>query len=211
MHKKLFIPGPTEVAPDVLQKMATPMIGHRSKDASKLQTGNQRQDAQGVLHAEPDPPLHQLGSGLMEGSIRSLTAKRAIVFSVGAFGNRWFKMAEANNVPADKLESEWGKPTTPRNGGQVPRHRQVRRLHRHAQRDQHRHHEPGRGDRRGPEEIPRRPLARRYGQLDGRREDRSGQARHRRLHHLDAEGARPSSRAWRSAPSSRARSNTASR
>jgi aspartate aminotransferase-like enzyme len=53
------------------------------------------------------------GSGLMEGSIRSLTAKRAIVFSVGAFGNRWFKMAEANGVGADKHEAEWGQPTTP--------------------------------------------------------------------------------------------------
>jgi len=37
MHKKLFIPGPVEVRQDVLEKMATPMIGHRSKDASALQ------------------------------------------------------------------------------------------------------------------------------------------------------------------------------
>jgi aspartate aminotransferase-like enzyme len=37
MHKKLFIPGPVEVTEDVLQKMATPMIGHRTKDASMLQ------------------------------------------------------------------------------------------------------------------------------------------------------------------------------
>ena len=32
MHKKLFIPGPVEVRPDVLEKMATPMIGHRGKN-----------------------------------------------------------------------------------------------------------------------------------------------------------------------------------
>ena len=37
MHKKLFIPGPVEVRKDVLEKMATPMIGHRSKEASELQ------------------------------------------------------------------------------------------------------------------------------------------------------------------------------
>ena len=37
VHKKLFIPGPVEVRTDVLDKMATPMIGHRSKDASALQ------------------------------------------------------------------------------------------------------------------------------------------------------------------------------
>ena len=37
MHKSLFIPGPVNVRDDVLQKMATPMIGHRTKDASILQ------------------------------------------------------------------------------------------------------------------------------------------------------------------------------
>jgi aspartate aminotransferase-like enzyme len=49
----------------------------------------------------------------MEGSIRSLTAKRAVVFSIGAFGNRWAKLAKSNNVPVDKVEAEWGQPTLP--------------------------------------------------------------------------------------------------
>jgi aspartate aminotransferase-like enzyme len=53
------------------------------------------------------------GSGLMEGAIRSCTRKRAAVFSVGAFGDRWFKMAKTNGVPADKISSVPGKPTTP--------------------------------------------------------------------------------------------------
>ena len=113
MHKKLFIPGPTEVAPEVLAKMATPMIGHRSKDASNLQR-EISEKLRTVFHTKNPILLSTTsGSGLMEGSIRSLTAKRAIVFSVGAFGNRWYKMAEANGIPADKVESEWGHPTTP--------------------------------------------------------------------------------------------------
>ncbi|GAI79603.1 unnamed protein product, partial [marine sediment metagenome] len=37
MYKKLFVPGPTNVKEDVLQKMATQMISHRTKEASKLQ------------------------------------------------------------------------------------------------------------------------------------------------------------------------------
>jgi len=52
------------------------------------------------------------GSGLMEGAVRSCTQKRAAVFSCGNFGNRWFAMAEDNNVPADKFEVEWGLPNT---------------------------------------------------------------------------------------------------
>jgi aspartate aminotransferase-like enzyme len=113
MHKKLFIPGPTEVAPEVLAKMATPMIGHRSKDASNLQREISDKLRKVFYTSNPIILSTTSGSGLMEGSIRSLTAKRAIVFSVGAFGNRWFKMAEANGVPADKHEAEWGHPTTP--------------------------------------------------------------------------------------------------
>lgn len=113
MKKKLFIPGPTEVAPDVLQKMATPMIGHRTKDASQLQREITEKLRKVMYTAGPVLLSTSSGSGLMEGSIRSLTAKRAIVFSVGAFGDRWFKMAEANGVPADKHSSELGKPTLP--------------------------------------------------------------------------------------------------
>ena len=113
MHKKLFIPGPTEVHPDVLAKMATPMIGHRSKDASNLQRGISEKLQKLMYTKNPILLSTTSGTGLMEGSLRSLTAKRAIVFSVGAFGNRWFETAERNGVPADKHEAVWGQPTTP--------------------------------------------------------------------------------------------------
>ncbi len=49
----------------------------------------------------------------MEGAIRCCTAKRAIVFSVGTFGNRWHEIAAGNGVPADKHEVEWGKGLRP--------------------------------------------------------------------------------------------------
>ena len=52
------------------------------------------------------------GSGLMEAAVRSCTAKKAAIFSVGAFGKRWYDMAVRNNVPADLYASEWGEITT---------------------------------------------------------------------------------------------------
>lgn len=113
MHKRLFIPGPVEVSGDVLQKMAMPMIGHRTKDASNLQrsiSGKMKK----VMYTESEILLStSSGSGLMEGAVRSCTRKRAAVFSIGAFGDRWHKMALGNGVPADKFSSEPGKPTTP--------------------------------------------------------------------------------------------------
>jgi predicted phosphoserine aminotransferase len=113
MHKKLFIPGPIDVREDVLQKMATPQIGHRSKDASALQRGISEK-LQKVFQTKNQIILStSSGSGLMEGAIRCCTRKRAAVFSVGAFGDRWYKMAKVNGVPADKISTVPGKPTTP--------------------------------------------------------------------------------------------------
>lgn len=113
MHKKLFIPGPVEVRPDVLEQLSRPMIGHRSKDASALQrriSDNLRK----VFFTESEILLSTTsGSGLMEGAIRSCTAKKAAVFSVGAFGKRWYEMAISNNVPADLFEVELGQAITP--------------------------------------------------------------------------------------------------
>lgn len=113
MHKKLFIPGPVDVREDVLQKMATPQIGHRSKAASALQRGISEK-LQKVFFTNNQIILStSSGSGLMEAGIRCCTRKRAAVFSVGAFGDRWYKMAKSNGVPADKFSSEPGHPTTP--------------------------------------------------------------------------------------------------
>lgn len=113
MHKKLFIPGPVEVREDVLQRMSTPMIGHRTKEASALQRSISVK-MQKLMYTESAILLStSSGSGLMEGAVRSCTSKRAAVFSVGAFGDRWYKLATSNNVPADLFKSEPGKPTTP--------------------------------------------------------------------------------------------------
>ena len=112
-HKKLFIPGPTEVHPEILKAMATPMIGHRSADYSELQKRVTEKVQKLAFTANPVVFSASSGSGLMEGAIRCCTARRAIVFSVGTFGNRWFEIAQGNGVPADKHEVEWGQGLTP--------------------------------------------------------------------------------------------------
>jgi aspartate aminotransferase-like enzyme len=119
MYKKLFIPGPVTVTEDVLQKMATPMIGHRGKEASNLQRSISDK-LRKLMYTKNEILLStSSGSGLMEGSIRSCTQKKAAVFSCGDFGNRWFAMAEDNNVPADKFEVAWGNPNLPEQVDQV--------------------------------------------------------------------------------------------
>ncbi len=112
-QKKLFIPGPVDVRPEALQAMATPMIGHRSKDASALQRSISEK-LQKVFQTKQQILLSTTsGSGLMEGSIRSFTGRKVAVFSVGAFGKRWYEMAVTNGVNAELFEVPQGLPTLP--------------------------------------------------------------------------------------------------
>lgn len=112
MYKKLFTPGPTNVKEDILQKMAAPMISHRTKEASKLQRDITNKMKK-LMYTKNEILLSTSSAcGLMEGAIRSCTRKRAAVFSCGVFGNQWYQMAITNNIPCDKFEVEWGKPVT---------------------------------------------------------------------------------------------------
>lgn len=113
MSIKLFIPGPTDVEPDVLQQLATTQIGHRTKTATELQK-RISQKLQKLMYTDKTIILStSSGSGIMEMAIRSCTLKRAAVFSVGAFGNRWYDMAKRNNIPADVFTPEPGKGVRP--------------------------------------------------------------------------------------------------
>ncbi|MGI6546307.1 MAG: pyridoxal-phosphate-dependent aminotransferase family protein [Fastidiosipilaceae bacterium] len=113
MHKRLFIPGPVDVRQEVLEKMSKPMIGHRTKDATKLQQSISDKIRKLMYTENMILISTSSGSGLMEGAVRSCTAKRAAVFSIGAFGDRWYKMCTANNVPADKFSAQLGQATDP--------------------------------------------------------------------------------------------------
>ncbi len=113
MAIKLFIPGPTIVSDDILKEMSGPMIAHRSKLASEIQK-RISDNMQKVLFTENRILLStSSGSGLMEGAIKSCSAKRAACFAIGAFGKKWYQMATANGIPADKFDSVAGEPTTP--------------------------------------------------------------------------------------------------
>jgi len=110
---KLFIPGPTNVHPDVLAKMATPMIGHRTPEASALQKSISDKLRKLMFTENKIVLSTSSGTGLMEGAIRSVTQKKAIVFSTGAFGRRWHELAKLNGIDADLYEAEPGHPVLP--------------------------------------------------------------------------------------------------
>lgn len=113
MSKKLFIPGPTHVRDEILAAQTAPMIGHRSKEYSTLQA-EVRPKLQQLLYTEQPVFIYSAsGTGVMEGSLRQTVQKRALVTVCGAFSQRWYEIAEANGVPADRLDVEWGQGFTP--------------------------------------------------------------------------------------------------
>ena len=112
MHKKLFIPGPTEVVEDSLKAMGTPMVGHRMKEYAELH-GSVTTKLKKVLHTDGPVFLGTCSStGWMEGAVRNCVAKRCVNFINGAFSKRWHQITTSNNLQADKVEVEWGQPIT---------------------------------------------------------------------------------------------------
>ncbi len=113
MSKRLFIPGPIDVSEDVLAQMSNQVITHRGSESSALQESI-TQKLQDLLYTKNNILLStSSGSGLMEGSIRCCTLKRAAVLSCGSFGDRWYQMGISNSVPVDLFKVELGKAIQP--------------------------------------------------------------------------------------------------
>ncbi len=112
MDRKLFIPGPTDVSPDVYEAMSKPMIGHRGKDFS-------------VLFEETVDKLKKLmytrnrvyistssSTGLMEAAVRNCVKNKCLNVGNGAFSCKWHDITKANGKEADILSLEWGEAPT---------------------------------------------------------------------------------------------------
>ena len=115
MHKKLFIPGPTEVRKEILDAQSQWMIGHRSKDFGELYHRCVTKTAEALGTKNHVMWFTSSGTGTMEGAVRNLVdADGKILHTVnGAFSDRWFKIAKACGKKAESIGVEWGKAIKP--------------------------------------------------------------------------------------------------
>jgi len=112
-HKRLFIPGPVEVRPESLLAMATPQVGHRSKEFQDLYASINGK-LKKFLHTEQYVFLSTSSStGVMEAGMRNLVKKKVLATTCGAFSERWYQMALDNGKEAEQLGVEWGKAIKP--------------------------------------------------------------------------------------------------
>jgi predicted phosphoserine aminotransferase len=107
-HKKLFIPGPTEVAPEVLAELSRPMIGHRFPECSGL-IASIVPMVQDMLYTKNMIFLStSSGTGLMEAAVRNCVRSSCVSFINGAFSKRFCQIAKANGKQAIGVDIPWG-------------------------------------------------------------------------------------------------------
>jgi len=112
-YGRFFLPGPTEVRPEILEAMVRPIIGHRGKDMEELLSG---MDVALRALFRTDRPVYvstSSATGFMEAAITNLSRCRMLCLVGGAFGARFHKIADVCGRPADVLAAEWGTPHTP--------------------------------------------------------------------------------------------------
>ena len=113
--QNLRIPGPTFVPQSVLNASARPMINHRGPEFASLLVGITRA-LQDFLRTQNDVfLLTSSGSGAMEAAIANTLARadRVLVFSNGAFGERFHQIARSYGVDARRVDVTWGRAVDP--------------------------------------------------------------------------------------------------
>ena len=105
---KLFIPGPTQVHPEVFAEMARPAIGHRTEECARL-WGTARAGLARLMQTEHEiVMLTAPATAMMEAAVRNLVPSRSLHLVQGAFSKRWLEVGRANGKQADALEVPMG-------------------------------------------------------------------------------------------------------
>ena len=115
MHKKLLIPGPTEVSKEMLNEQTRYLIGHREKEFSEFYGGITDKLAK-FFQLTPDyKPTVTTSSGTLWFDIigRSIVKQKALACVNGAFSQRAAQTLVSCGKEADVLEVEMGKAIKP--------------------------------------------------------------------------------------------------
>jgi aspartate aminotransferase-like enzyme len=105
-----FLPGPTEVHPDVLAAQTRPMIGHRGRDIEHLIAGLQEGLKQVFLTEHPVIISTSSATGLMEAAVRNGVAGGKVLSLVnGSFSSRFSEIAAACGHETEVWSVDWGR------------------------------------------------------------------------------------------------------
>ncbi|MCB9137116.1 MAG: alanine--glyoxylate aminotransferase family protein [Caldilineaceae bacterium] len=105
--QRLFIPGPTDVLPEVLAAQTRPMMGHRSKEFEALFAKCEEQLKQLFYTESRVYIVASSGTGMHEAAIRNAVGGRVLNFVSGAFGRRWHDVSVGCAKEAIRVDVEW--------------------------------------------------------------------------------------------------------
>ena len=105
-----FLPGPTEVRPEILQAMVRPMIPHRGRAFEELFERIQR-GLQAVFRTARLPLVSSSSAtGLMEMAVRCAPPGAVLALVNGAFSERFAEIAASCGRETTVLDVPWGEP-----------------------------------------------------------------------------------------------------
>ncbi|UCG45884.1 MAG: alanine--glyoxylate aminotransferase family protein [Candidatus Bathyarchaeota archaeon] len=115
MHKRLLIPGPTEVSAEMLREQTRPLIGHRAQEFTDLYVGIIKKLHDFFQLSENYQVTVTTSSGTLWFDIvgRSIVKEDALACTNGAFSERFGKAVQGCGKNVDLLEVEWGKAVKP--------------------------------------------------------------------------------------------------
>jgi predicted phosphoserine aminotransferase len=109
----MFVPGPVDVADEVLKAQTKPMLPHRSKEFEAIYR-RASEKSQQLFYTQYRVFLTaSSGTGLQEAAIRNFVHKRVLSIVNGAFADRWYEVAVSNGKETEKLSFEWDTPASP--------------------------------------------------------------------------------------------------
>src|SRR5579862_4038408 len=104
-----FVPGPTEVRPEILQAMTQPMVSHRGSAFRALFKRVQAGLREVFATERPVFIATCSATGLMEAAMRNAPPGRVLALVNGAFSGRFAHIAESCGRTADRYEVPWGQ------------------------------------------------------------------------------------------------------
>ncbi len=110
MKKRLFTPGPTEVPPEVLRALGSPIPHHRKPEFKEVflkVRGKLRQ----LMDSRRDPVIFtSSGTGAMVAAVINFFSpgERVLVITAGKFGERWCDITKTYGLEVDCLEYPYG-------------------------------------------------------------------------------------------------------
>lgn len=110
---RFFLPGPTEVRPEVLEGQLHPMIGHRGRAMEDLVARLQPMLQDLFRTSRPVYLSASSATGLMEAAIRNGVDRRVLCLVNGAFSERFHRIAESCGVETKPLQVPWGQGHSP--------------------------------------------------------------------------------------------------